>query len=403
MKKSKKKLMLKISGAALLIVAASLTTLAVILIQPCDAYANNGFSKIDPRTQKLANTYINLWKNPSLRNQSLSELHRQNPEWDFMFRTYSVLSFANLALHDPQKQTEYLSLIDIIIDDTLRRETRNGFQYFLLGYGQGNNWKLRPPRSQFVDGEIALMLAVRCLIEDIPAYTAELKHRVALMINRMEKSPVRCAESYPDECWVFCNTISLVAIRISDRLCHTDHSAFLADWVRIAKEKLIDPKTGLLRSAFTLDGAPIASAKGPEGSSIWMACHWLQIIDEPFAREQYDIARKELLNSIFGFGYSREWPANFQGNPDIDSGPVLPVFGASPSASGLALCAAASFKDTDNFNKLTRSLNTLALPTETNDGLYYQLSNPLGDAVILYGLTAGPLWDKLNTTARTVD
>jgi len=394
MNKCRNKLIFKTTGAVVLVFITAAAALYVLLVKPSNAYADNDFSRTDPKAQKLANTYINIWKNPELRTRHLTLLHRQNPEWDFMFRTYSVLSFANLALHDTTKQEAYLSLIDTIIDDTLRVEQTEGFKYFLLGYGQRNNWIDRPPQSLFIDGEIALMLAVRCLVENNTGYASMLKDRVDIMIRRLQKSPVLCAESYPDECWIFCNTITLAAVKLSDSLNRTDHTEFIAEWISAAKQNLIDPKTGLLRSAFSYEGKPIDSAKGPEGSSIWMACHMLQFVDESFAKKQYQIACKELMRTVLGFGYSREWPARFQGNTDIDSGPIVPIFGASPSASGLALIAASAFKDKDNFNSLTRSLNTFALPLETEDNLYYQLSNPLGDVVILYGLTAGPILQK---------
>lgn len=369
------------------------------LVQPGHVVANNDFRSIDEKTRKLANRYVKIWQTPELRKQCLSDLHRQNPEWDFMFRTYSVLSFSNLSLHTPEKCEEYLKTIDSIIDNTLDLERKKGFKYFLLRYGQGNRWRVRPGRSLFIDGEIALMLGVRCLVKDNELYKNELNRRVNIMVEGMTKSPVLCAESYPDECWVFCNTIALAAIRISDELNGTDHSEFFSHWVEKAKKNLIDPKTGLLRSAFTVAGTPTSSAKGPEGSSIWMACHMLQIVNEEFAQNQYAKAKGELLGDIFDFGYAREWPKSYLGSEDIDSGPVIPFLMASPSSSGLAILCTASFKDKENFNKLTRSLNTFAFPKEENEQLYYQMSNALGDAVLLYGFTVGPVWEKVLRTA----
>ena len=393
----KKKFILKASIAGLLAFSVIIFIGFGFIFKPCNAYANNSFSKIDVKTQKLSNRYMQVWENPELRAQCLSGLHQQNPEWDFMFRTYSVLSFSNLALHSPQKQQECLNVVDLIIKDTLALEQKHGFKYFLLAYGQGNRWEVRPGRSLFIDGEIALMLGARCLVESNEAYEKELNRRVEIIVDGMKQSPVLCAESYPNECWVFCNTIALAAVKISDQLNGTDHSEFFLQWVDDAKKNLTDDKTGLLRSAFTIDGTPTSSAKGPEGSSIWMSCHMLQIVDEAFAQDQYSKAKKELLGDILGFGYSREWPASYQGTTDIDSGPVIPFLNASPSASGLAVLGAASFRDKEHFNKLTRSLNSFAFPKEENDGLYYQMSNPLGDAVLLYGFTVGPVWEQLKT------
>ena len=97
------------------------------------------------------------------------------------------------------------------------------------------------------------------------------------------------AESYPDECWMFCNTAALAAIRMSDALDATDHSALFHKWLRTAREKLVDRQTGLLVSSFTLEGRP---KDGPEGSSIWMSAHCLQLIDAKFAADQYRRARR---------------------------------------------------------------------------------------------------------------
>ena len=359
--------------------------------------AINSLKMTDAKIQKLANNYLNMWTSTNLREKCIQELHNQNPEWDFMFRTYSVLAFSNLALKDETKSEDYINAIDIIINDTLTLEKQSGFKYFLLQYGHNNNWEINPSRSLFVDGEIAIMLGCRCLVECNNQYQNELKERIEIITSRMKNSSVLCSESYPDECWVFCSTIALAAAKISDKLNGTDHSEFLSQWVTTAKEKLIEKKTGLLRSAFRLDGSPVDSAKGPEGSSIWMACHMMQLIDNNFALDQYQKAKKELLDNIFGFAYSREWPVSSGVQPDIDSGEIVPYINASPSASGLAIISTSAFNDIEYFKKILMSLNLFGKPVETEKTLYYQRSNALGDAVILYGLTNGPLWKKVKT------
>jgi hypothetical protein len=215
------------------------------------------------------------------------------------------------------------------------------------------------------------------------------------MVPRMQKSPVLCAESYPDECWLFCNTVALAAVRMGDVLDGSDHSAFLDAWVRTAKERLLESTTGILISAFGVDGSPAPAAFGPEGSSIWMAAHMLEVVDPAFAKDQYERARAELAGSFLGFGYSREWPRGLEGFVDIDSGPIVPGLGASASASGLAVLAAAAFDDVAYFGKLMVSLECGGFPTKTKGRLRYQASNPVGDAVLLYAMTEGPLWDAV--------
>ena len=62
------------------------------------------------------------------------------------------------------------------------------------------------------------------------------------MVASMQESPVLSGESYPDECWMFCNSVALAAIRMADVLDGTDHSELLRRWVEMAKRKLTDPQ-----------------------------------------------------------------------------------------------------------------------------------------------------------------
>jgi len=355
---------------------------------------------IPSKSRKLSARHLNIWTNPARPQREHQNMQAVNPEWDFMSRTYFVLALANMALRDSDYKRQACDIIDTIVDNTLRLEQEKGFQHFLLRYGRSGGWVIKPPRSQFVDGEIALMLGARRLIEEKPSYKALLSKRVELMISRMRQSPVLCAESYPDECWMFCNTVSLAAIRIADVLDGTDHSLFLSSWVNKCKLTLLEKESGLLISAFGVDGTPASCAPGPEGSTIWMACHMLQIVDKNFAIDQYRRARKNLGGSILGFGYSREWPVGSESKIDIDSGPVVPYLGASASASGLAIVAAKAFDDMDYFAKLLTSLDFLGFPTESNGHFFYNAGNPIGDAVVLYAMVQGPLWNEVEKRAR---
>jgi hypothetical protein len=356
---------------------------------------------IAPRAQMLAARHLAIWTDPQLRRKELLAMQARNPEWDFMSRTFFVLALTNMALRDPALKRQACEIADVILEDTLKHERQRGLYHFSLGYARNPGlWVMKPPRSQFVDGEIALMLAARRWLEEKAEYRPLLAERVDIMVRRMRRSPIRCAESYPNECWLFCNTVSLAAIRMADALDGTDHSEFLAEWVQRARGRLVETRTGLLISAFTPHGVPAACGYGPEGSSIWMACHMLQIVDHAFARDQYRRARRELARSFMGFGYSREWPESCPGTMDVDSGPVVPYLGASASASGLAIMAAAAFGDRPFFSKLLTSVNMAAFPMEADGQIRYQASNPVGDAVLLYAMVLGPLWDEVEEQGR---
>ena len=376
----------------------SLLIAAVIWLPALHLFFRGDFARyfseegIGQKTDLLAQRQIRVWTDPDLRDHEIRKMRGTNAEWDFMARTFLCWSLANMALRNPTGQRTYIEVIDRILDETLRIEQEEGHFYFLMDYALGRDFTVKPNRSLFVDGEIALIMAMRRMVEEKPIYVAPMRERIEVILSRMEQSPVLSAESYPSECWMFCNTAALAAIKMGDVLDGTDHSEFLSRWVRMAKEKLVHKKTGLLVSSYDPDGRIF---DGPEGSSIWMASHCLQIVDPGFAREQYELARKELGVSLLGFGYAREWPRTWENRMDVDSGPVVPLLEASAGSSGLAFLGAATFRDRDFLKGLVSSLNFAGFPIEKKDSLKYCASNQVGDAVLLYSMTMGPIWKKV--------
>ena len=353
---------------------------------------------ISPRADALARRYIELWSEPGRLEGEHAAIRSSNPEWDFMGRTFLVLALANMALREPAEEATYLAAIDAIVADTLARERAEGMHHFLMGYAYARPFVVQPARSVFVDGEIALMLGARRLVRDREDYAALHRQRVALVAERMEASPTLSAESYPNECWTFCNTTALAAVRIADVLDGSDHHDLIDGWLELAQRELVDEETGLLVASYTLDGTHL---DGPEGSTLWMAAHNLSVLDPDFAEQQYQRARAELGRSVAGFGYAREWPRSWVGRADVDSGPTIPLIEANAGSSGLALLGAATFDDDPYLRQLLTSLELAGFPLADDGGLRYAASNHVGDAVMLYALTCGPLWERVRGEVRT--
>jgi hypothetical protein len=324
-------------------------------------------------------------------------MRETNPEWDFMGRTFLVLALANMSLREPPAAEHHLALIDRIVSDTVALERGRDRDYFQMDYARGGAYAAKNGRSIFVDGEIALMIGARRLVREHEPYRAAMGERITSMVLQMEQSPVLCGESYPNECWMFCNCVAAAAIRIGDILDGTDHSDFLRRWLAVVKEKLVHKPSGMLVSAFDFDGKP---DQGPEGSSIWMSAHCLMVVDPQFAREQYDCAKRELGASLCGFAYAKEWPASWRAANDVDSGPVIPVLEVSAGSSGLAFLGAASFGDTDSLRGLLTTLRFAAFPVERKGRLRFAASNQVGDSVLLYSLAQGPLWELVQQRGR---
>ena len=83
------------------------------------------------------------------------------------------------------------------------------------------------------------MLAARGFIKENDRYRTLLHERVEIMVRKTEQSPVLSAESYPNECGLFCNTVSLASMKMMDVLDGTDHSSLIKRWTQKSKAKLM--------------------------------------------------------------------------------------------------------------------------------------------------------------------
>ncbi len=315
--------------------------------------------------------------------------HAQSAEWDLMARLFLCFSLGDLVLRESDQRERWLRVWDTVLTDTIRKVSEEGENTFLLPYVNRAPFQIQPQLSLFVSGELALMLGLRRLFDGSDKWAGEHRRRIGQIAARLEQGPLLCAESYPDECWMFCNSVAVAALKVADRVDGTNHADFVGRWVKVVQDKLTDPETGLLIGSFTLDGRRI---DGVEGSSLWMTTHQLRLVDPEFAKAQYEGARAALGRSLLGFGYALEWPESQKGREDIDSGPVVPGLEASTSSSGLAILAAASFSDERWLGELLAALEFAAIPEETEGRRRYKASNLMGDSVLLAGLTCGPLW-----------
>jgi hypothetical protein len=352
---------------------------------------------VPPKAEAVAARHLTAWSEPALLQREIARMRRTNAEWDFMGRTFFVLALCEMAVREPARQAALLGVVDRVIAATEALDREQGPFVFLMPYARYRPYLRQPARSLFVDGEIALMLAARRLVEERVEYREPLAARVGFIVERMQSNPLLAAESYPDECWLFDHSIALAALRASDRLEGTDHRPLAQAWLAQARRHLIHRETGILVSAFTTRGEVL---HGPEGSSIWVAAHFLRAVDPDFARDQYRRARQSLSRRLFGFAWSREWPTTFRGPRDVDSGAVIPFFDVSAGASGNAFVGAAAFGDLDYLQGLHATLDFSGFPSRDEGALRYCASNFVGDAVLMYSGVVGPLWDRIESGSR---
>lgn len=149
-----------------------------------------------PAARMLAERQLQLWTDPAPYAEELRRMRGTNAEWDFMGRSYVAWGLANLALREPARRDACLEAVDRIIDETVRLEREQGQFYFMMDYARSGEFSFQPARSLFVDGEIALMMAMRRVVAEKDAYRAPMQERIATMVERMRASPVLIGGSY---------------------------------------------------------------------------------------------------------------------------------------------------------------------------------------------------------------
>src|SRR5437763_13139956 len=136
-------------------------------------------------------------------------MRARKAEWDFRERSFLVWSLANIVLREPSSKQVCLQTMDRIIEETIRLEKQEGIYFFLMSYAKASPYVLQPPHSLFLDGEIALMLASRRVLEEKADCQPLLAERVKVMEERFKQSPYLALESYPNECWTFDHAVAL--------------------------------------------------------------------------------------------------------------------------------------------------------------------------------------------------
>lgn len=325
-----------------------------------------------------------VWDSPERRRDIVDYMRRQNPEWDLISRCFYGYSLANAALHDPAEKDRALKHLDSLIEDTLQVP----WEAFLLPYGHAKPFVHQPASSLMVDGEVSLMIGMRRLVGELPPGEVRRQHAelVRRCVESIEAAPHLTGESYPDECWLWCNPLALLSIQVSDVLEGTDHRDLFRRWEQSARQHMIDPKTGLFYSAVTLDGRVLHA---PEGSTIWIGASCLRTVTPALAREQYDRMKQLLAGRLICFAYGREWPRGTRGDWDIDSG--FTPFGMGPASTGFALVASKEMEDRDFFRRILGFLELVGVPRTKDGRQRYLSSNFVGDATFLLAKTTGPV------------
>lgn len=222
-----------------------------------------------------------------------------------------------------------------------------------------------------------------------PAFPADLARTHDALITAFERrltaSSTGLIETYPGQSFPTDVAAVAAAIAVHGRATGADHRAVLDHWAEAVRRVQVDPKSGLVWQRMDAhDGQPLDA---PRGSGTGLAAYFAGFADSRVE----DLLAEGLFRQeagFWGFGGIREYAPGYDGDGDVDSGPV--VLGISVSATGFALGPARALGRESSFEHIYRTTELFGVLLRQGGRARYATGGPIGDALLLALLTSGP-------------
>jgi len=309
-----------------------------------------------------------------------------NGEW--LFGTYFMagMGYGQTALEHPEWKKRHAALMTECVDNILDER---------VSEFDTDSWNGQSALSDLEDGTVNhaaffgytnLLLSLVRMVEPDSKY-AELNDRITAALKKsLSQSPIGLIATYPGEYYPVDNCAVAGSIGLHGRATGTDHTEFLETWTRSFRERYIDPESGLLIQAVSgSSGLPIDQARG---SGTALGAYMISFSDRKLGRELFLAVKRELADTILGFGVIREYPEGIQGKGDIDSGPLILGYGISPT--GFTLGLSRIYGDRDLYRRIFATSDLFGTPISRRGNRNYILGGSLGDAIMFAMLTAPP-------------
>lgn len=217
----------------------------------------------------------------------------------------------------------------------------------------------------------------------------DLYHDLCRTMNRrILQSPYLNLETYPGELiYVPDMLVAIVALSNYSKQYDGKYYSTVHSWLQNMRDKWIDDESGLMVSYIPTSDSywgrlPI------KGSYSALNCYYLTLIDEDFARCQYEKLKENFLqvSPITGFKeyYDRRCWLGF----DIDAGPIL--LNLSPTGTAFGLGPATYFQDFEVRNGFLKTAELAGFTVTKNGKRHYLIADIalVGEAIALAMRTA---------------
>jgi len=295
----------------------------------------------------------------------------------------TTVALTNLAFADPAQRVADRDAVRVMLARMMSDEIR---RYDVLWWDEDALDSLAGPKGHAgYLGHLNLMLGCYFLLGGEDPSLRELHERVsATLARRLAESGHYHAESFPGWTYTADNVVVILSLRLHDLAGTPAYADLIQRWLEYSKQHLLDPNSGMLRYFVWKSGEAAGTARGV--LQAWNSM-WLPLIDESFARDQYDRMRARLFaqSAFANFVAIREYPSGESGPTDLVSGPL--VFGLSPVATGFGMGGGSYWKDDAALTGMLRTAELAGFTWSFGGQRRYLLAPLLGDAIILAART----------------
>lgn len=310
-------------------------------------------------------------------------------EWRIGAQSMTAAALTNLAILVPETKADAVARLGVLAERMGAPETR---RFDTNRWAEDALRSLGAPRGHIgYLGHYLFVLGAHRLAGGGSQFDQRMHEIAESLSRRLQSSPIHLIETYPGEIYIPDNVVVFAALKNTDRALGSSYSKAVDAAIATAREKYLDPQTGVLVFSVATDGTVV---QGPRGSGAGWNSFYLPFVDQAFAAEQSTRVIAHFVDSPLGGIISgvREYPRGVSGAGDIDSGPV--VLGLSCSGTGFFIAGLRRLGDAAHLRGFMRTAELAGTTISIAGERRYLFAPLVGDAILLAMMTSTD-WESI--------
>ena len=307
-------------------------------------------------------------------------------EWALYSASMLAAALTNIAHIYPETKQESLQNIDKLIQIVMSPELR---KYDTVRWGEDPLETLDGDESHIsYISHLAWMISGYKQLGGDKKYEKLYKQLCETMNRRILQSPNLNLQTYPGELiYVPDMLVAIVALANYSKQNKGEYWPTVHSWLQLMQNNWIDEQSGQIASYIPY--SEIWAGKLPaKGSYSALSCYYLTFVDEEFAKEQYDILKKNFYQKRFITGFREYYDRKCLLGFDIDAGPI--IFNLSPTGTAFGIGPATYFEDWETRKNMLKTAELAGFTVSNKNQKHYLLANValVGEAITLAMRTA---------------